>query len=120
MKKIIPFTLGLLLISQTIFANKDGREIVLQTQKINDAVHWMPEKIEVSPGEKIKFVAKHDLDGGFDFHGFFIPVLKISEQVNRHEPKTVEVTIPKSLKAGEYPIGCQFHPKHVRATLIVK
>ena len=68
----------------------------------------------------IKFIVKHDLEGGFDFHGFFIPVLNVTEQVTRHEPKIVEVMVPKNLKAGEYPIGCQFHPKHVKATLVVK
>ncbi len=120
MKKLINFTLGMLVLTQFVFANESPREIVLETQKINDAVHWMPETIEVTRGEKIKFIVKHELQGGFDFHGFFIPVLKISEQVNRNEPKTVEVAIPKDLKTGKHPIGCQFHPKHVQATLVVK
>jgi len=95
-------------------------ESKIETKKINDAVHWMPEVIEVTQGEKIKFVVKHDLEGGFDFHGFFIPVLKVSEQVDRHKPKNVEVSISKDIKPGEYPIGCQFHPKHVGARLVVK
>ena len=120
MKKLINFTLGMLVLTQFVFANEAPREIVLETQKINDAVHWMPETIEVTRGEKIKFIVKHELQGGFDFHGFFIPVLKISEQVNRNEPKIVEVAIPKDLKTGKHPIGCQFHPKHVKATLVVK
>jgi plastocyanin len=120
MKKLTQITLGLLLLTQALFAAAQAREITLETKKINEAVHWTPEKIEVTQGEKIKFVIKHDLEGGFDFHGFFIPALNVSEQVNRHQPKTIEVTIPKDLKVGEYPIGCQFHPKHVRAILIVK
>ncbi len=120
MKNLTQATLGLLFFTTALFAASARKEITLQTQKINEAVHWTPEKVEVAPGEKIKFIVKHDLEGGFDFHGFFIPVLKVSEQVNRHEPKIVEVTIPKSLKEGDYPIGCQFHPKHVQATLVVK
>jgi plastocyanin len=120
MKNLLQITLGLVFLTQSLFAASAAREITLETKKINEAVHWTPEKIEVVPGEKIKFTVKHDLEGGFDFHGFFIPVLNVSEQVNRHQPKVVEVTIPNSLKPGEYPIGCQFHPKHVKATLVVK
>jgi hypothetical protein len=120
MKNLLQITLGLFLLTQSLFAAAGVREITLETKKINEAVHWTPEKIEVTAGEKIKFTVKHDLEGGFDFHGFFIPVLNVTEQVNRHQPKIVEVTIPSSLKPGEYPIGCQFHPKHVRATLVVK
>lgn len=96
------------------------REIIMQTEKINDAVHWVPQKVEVTPGEQIKFVIKHDLEGGFDFHGFFVPQLKIQKQINRHKSEEITVSIPNSMKPGEYPIGCHFHPKHVAATLVVK
>jgi plastocyanin len=96
------------------------REIEIKTEKINEAVHWVPEKVEVAPGEEIKFIIKHDLEGGFDFHGFFVPQLKIQKQVNRHKAEEMTVMIPKDMKPGEYPIGCHFHPKHVAATLVVK
>ena len=120
MKKLIPLILGTLCLTQSLFATKEAKEIKLQTQKINEAVHWMPEKVEVTAGETVKFNVKHELEGGFDFHGFFIPALNITEQVERNKPKIIEVKIPSTLKPGEYPIGCQFHPKHVRALLIVK
>lgn len=120
MKKISLLTFGLSLISLTLFATAKPREVTLETKKIKEAVHWTPEKVEVSSGETVKFVVKHELEGGFDFHGFFIPALNIAEQVERNKPKTIEVKIPGSLKPGEYPIGCQFHPKHVAAVLIVK
>ena len=96
------------------------RQIELKTEKIKDAVHWTPENVEVSPGEEVEFVVKHDLEGGFDFHGFSVPALKINEQINRHKPTKVAAKIPADLKPGEYPIGCQFHPKHVAAKLLVK
>jgi plastocyanin len=96
------------------------REIALETKTIDGAIHWTPSVVEVTQGESVKFVVKHDVEGGFDFHGFFIPALKISSQVNRHKPETVVAKIPSSLKPGEYPIGCQFHPKHVAAKLVVK
>ena len=117
MKNLIIIALALCLPSQFFGA---VHEVNLDTKKINDAVHWTPETIEVTQGEKVKITAKHDLEGGFDFHGLLIPVLKISEQVNRHQPKVLEVTIGKDVKPGEYKIGCQFHPKHVGAKLIVK
>lgn len=94
--------------------------VMLKTEKIGDAVHWTPKVVEVTAGEKVRFVVKHELEGGFDFHGFFIPVLKLSEQVNRHKAIKRELTIPKDLKPGDYEIGCQFHPKHVAAKLVVK
>jgi len=120
MKNLLQITLGFAFLTSILFAAPTNREITLETKKINEAVHWTPEKIEVTPGETVKFIVKHDLEGGFDFHGFFIPVLNVTEQVDRHKPKTVVVSIPSKLKPGEYPIGCQFHPKHVRALLIVK
>ncbi len=96
------------------------RQVEIKTEKIKDAIHWTPAKIEVTQGEKVEIVAKHEVAGGFDFHGLFIPVLKVSEQVNRHKETKVPVSIPADLKPGEYAIGCQFHPKHVPATLVVK
>ena len=111
--------LGLLLGSVMLRA-ATPREIVVETKKIGEKVHWSPERIEVTAGEKIKIVAKHDLEGGFDYHGLFIPEIKVSEKVDRHKPVTKEVQIPKEMKAGEYKVGCQFHPAHVPAVLVVK
>jgi len=117
MKKIV-FCMIVLMGSLVCFGAP--REIEIKTEKINDAVHWVPSTVEVSPGEEVKFVIKHDLEGGFDFHGFFVPQLKIQKQINRHKAEEVTVAIPKDMKPGEYPIGCHFHPKHVAATLVVK
>lgn len=109
------------LIPFAAFAGLDTtREVVLETKSINNATHWEPEKIEVQPGEKIHVVAKHDLKGGFDFHGLYIPVLKIQKQVNRGKPESFDVTIPKDLKPGEYDVKCHLHPTHVGAKLVVK
>jgi len=96
------------------------REINMQTEKKDDGVHWMPEKVEVTAGEEVKFVIKHELEGGFDFHGFFIPQLKIQKEVHRHKAEEITVQIPKDLKPGEYTIGCHLHPTHKPATLVVK
>ena len=96
------------------------REITIQTEKKDDGVHWMPEKIEVTAGEEVKFLIKHDLEGGFDFHGFFIPQLKIQKEVHRHKAEEITVQIPKDLKPGDYTIGCHLHPTHKPAILEVK
>ena len=121
MKLFLSLSLFTFLFTTASFATDPGcREIQIKTEKIGEAVHWMPEKIEVHPGEKVTFVAKHDLEGGFDYHGLLIPALKVSSQVDRHKVTRVDVSVPKDFKVGEYPIGCQFHPKHVGALLIVK
>lgn len=112
--------LALLLVTSFASAADSAREIKIKTDKKGEIVHWMPEKIEVTAGEKVKLVATHELEGGFDFHGLFIPELKISETVNRNKVTTVEKTIPADMKPGEYKVGCQFHPKHAPATLVVK
>ncbi len=96
------------------------RVVELSTVMVNGAVHWMPDVVEVKPGESIRFVLKHELEGGFDFHGFSIPALKIAKQVNRRQPLNVDVELPLDMAPGEYPIACQFHPKHVGAKLVVK
>ena len=110
----------LCLLSGIAVAADTPREITIKTESIDGAVHWKPDTVEVTPGEKIKITAKHEIEGGFDFHGLFIPELKISETVNRHKTATIQTTVPKTLKAGEYKVGCQFHPKHVPAKLVVK
>jgi len=97
-----------------------AREIVIETKKIDDKTRWMPEKIEVSPGERIKIVAKHELEGGFDFHGLFIPALKITKQVNRNQPLVIETVVPATVKEGEHKVACHFHDTHVPAVLVVK
>ena len=90
-------TLPLLLLAFTLslggFAARPG-EIKMHTQKIGDAVHWMPKTIEVTQGETVTFLVTHDLEGGFDFHGFFIPALKIARQVNRHKPEKLRQPFP--------------------------
>jgi plastocyanin len=96
------------------------KEIDLHTEKKDGVISWQPDTIEVTPGEKIKIVAKNDLEGGADFHGLIIPELKVNETVNRGKTVTVVRTIPKNMKPGEYKIACQFHPKHVPAKLVVK
>ena len=102
------------------FADDSVRKITLETKKIDGAVRWIPEKIETYPGEKLNITVKHDLDEGFDFHGLFIPALKVTKKIDRHKPETVLVTVPRDLKPGEYKVGCHFHEKHIAATLIVK
>jgi len=116
---------ALLLIVGIVFqVSAAQQEISLKTEMVKtkegEAVHWMPGQIKVKQGDHLKFTVHHDLDAGFDFHGFFIPSLKIAKQVSRHKPLVVEVTIPKDMKPGEYDIGCQFHPKHVPAKLQVE
>lgn len=113
-------SLGLVLALLTTVTLAAPREIVISTEKIGESVHWVPQRVEVFPGEEIKFVIKHELQGGFDFHGFFVPQLKIQKQVNRNKAEELTVKIPKKMKLGEYPMGCHFHPKHVPATLVVK
>ena len=97
-----------------------AREVEIYAEKVGDVVHWMPEKVEVVPGETVLFVFNHKLEGGFDFHGIAIDTLQIKDKVFRHKTLKIERQIPLTLKPGEYTIGCQFHPKHAPAKLIVK
>ncbi len=123
MKKQIFETGGLFLclsLSLTAWGASQGvREIRFKTEKVGEVVHWMPEKVSVKPGEKVKLVLEHSLEGGFNLHGFTIAALKIAKQVDRNKLTEFEVTIPETLRPGPYPITCQFHPKHAGARLIV-
>ena len=78
-------TLILTLCSLSSLSYGAEKAITLETKKIDGAVHWVPEKIEVCPGDKLTITAKHELEGGFDFHGLFIPALKVSKQVDRNK-----------------------------------
>ncbi len=111
--------LALITLLATPVLAAEPREIKLHTEKVGEVMHWMPEKVEVHPGETVKIIASHDAPGGFEFHGLKIDSLNIAQQVNRGKPVEVVATIPADMKAGEYPIGCQFHPKHAAATLLV-
>lgn len=108
-----------LLFATSAFAKKAQR-IEIETKLVDGIVYWSPEKIEVKRGERIEIVANHKLVGGFDFHGLYIPELDVADQVDRNVEKKVTKTVPKNLAPGEYKLGCQFHPGHVPATLVVK
>lgn len=100
-------------------ADENVRVLEFHTEKVGEVMHWMPQQVSVSPGEKIKFVLKHELTGGFDFHGFTIRELNIAKQVVRMKTLEFETTVPKNLKVGEYKITCQFHPKHMGASMML-
>jgi len=121
MKKIFKFlpVAAFAFASLSAQAGDNVRVIEFHTEKIGDVVHWMPEKVSVNPGEKVKFVLKHELTGGFDFHGFTIRELDIVKQVDRNKTLEFEKEIPAALKAGEYKVSCQFHPKHMAAAMLV-
>jgi hypothetical protein len=55
-----------------------------------------------------------------DFHGILIEPVEVKDWVFRHKTLKVERKVPLTLKPGEYEIGCQYHPKHAPAKLIVK
>jgi len=113
------FTLCLVFVTAQAFPADAARVVEFHTQKIGEVVHWMPEKISVKPGEKIKFIVKHELEGGFDFHGFSIRELDVVKQVNRNIAMEFEKVIPKDLKAKEIKVTCHFHPKHMAAAVIL-
>jgi hypothetical protein len=92
-----------------------GSERSSCNEKVGEVVHF-----EVVQGETVLFVFNHEIEGGFDFHGISIAPLEIKDRVYRHKPLKVEKQIPPTLKPGEYEIGCQYHPKHAPAKLIVK
>ncbi len=100
-------------------------EATLETKKIGGATHWEPEKVVVHQGDELILTAKNDLEGPFDFHGLFIPALKVNgkpfaEKIVLHHPQTFKLKIPNDMKPGNYPISCQFHKTHVGATLVVE
>jgi hypothetical protein len=93
--------------------------IELHTEMIDGATHWAPQTITIKAGKEYMLVAKHDLPGGFDFHGLQLKEFGVSTQVNRGKEFTQVIDVPAD-KKGTYTIGCQFHPKHVAAKLIVE
>ena len=115
------FAAALVVLGSVLIADAQGvREVEIHAEKVGDVIHWMPEKVEVVQGETVLFVFNHELEGGFDFHGIDIEELGIKGRVYRHKPLKVEKQSPLTLKPGEYEIGCQYHPKHAPATLVVK
>ena len=104
-----------------LIADAQGsREIEIRAKQVGDVIYWAPETVEVVQGETVVFIFSHELEGGFDFHGFAIDPLEMKGRVYRHKTLRVEKQIPLTLKPGEYEIWCQYHPKHVPTKLIVK
>ncbi len=93
--------------------------IEVHTELIDGATHWAPKTITVKAGKKYLVVAKHEIEGGFDFHGLQIQEFGVLAQVNRNKEFTQEIDIPAD-KKGSFTIGCQFHPAHKSAQLIVE
>ncbi len=96
------------------------RTIVFQTEIVDGKTAWMPATVDAKPGEKLTLVFKHELKGGFDFHGIMIREFKIVDRVDRNKVKIFDVEVPKDLKKPEIAVSCQFHPAHVPAALNVK
>jgi len=119
---IVSGILSLFFISGMVLAvgKEKARIIEIKTEVINGAVHWVPESISVKPGEQVQFEVKHEIEGGFDFHGFSIKELGIQEQINRKITRKINVTVPATLKEGTYAVSCHFHPAHKPAKLDVK
>ncbi len=95
------------------------KEVEFKVEKIGEVTHWTPKSVNVKKGETLKIKAVYDLTGGFDFHGFAIPKLKIAKKVLRNKPEVFEVTIPAEA-SGELDITCQFHAPHKGAKLLVQ
>jgi len=102
-----------------VFSNSQTRVIEIKVEKIGNATHWMPEKIDVKPGEKITLNATYNLEGGFDFHGLAIPELKIDKKVERNKPVSVDFIVPEK-GMTELNIQCKFHPAHVGSKMQIK
>ncbi len=100
------------------FANAP-RTLEFRVEKIGDKTHWVPESVEVKPGEKLKIKALYDLEGGFEFHGLAIPELKIAKKVERKKPFEMNIEVPTT-GVKELSVNCQFHPAHVGAKIRVK
>lgn len=93
--------------------------IEVHTELIDGATHWAPKTVTVKAGKKYLLVAKHELKAGFDFHGLQIKDFGVTAQVNRNVEFTQEIDIPAD-KKGTFTIGCQFHPAHQAAQLVVE
>ncbi len=121
MKKSLIILSGLALSLSGLSALGDDavREIKMEVKSVGGKTIWSPEKVEVHPGDTVKFVLEDKLPGK-EFHGFMIAPLKVTEKVDLDKPaKTVEVKIPKDAKLGDMKIACQFHPTHLPSTLSV-
>ncbi len=111
------FSLNALVFSNT--NTETARVIEIKVEKIDNATHWMPENIEVKPGEKITLKASYDLAGGFDFHGLAIPELNIDKKVLRNKPVSIDFVVPEK-GMNELNIRCKFHPAHVGSKMQIK
>lgn len=119
MKTLLVLGLSLISFNLAVAATStsDAKPIEMKVEKLADGTHWMPKEVTVTEGEKVDFVATNKLEGQ-KFHGFVIKGLVDDGSVNFGETKHFPVTI--TLKPGTYDIGCQFHPTHKTAKLIVK
>jgi plastocyanin len=94
-------------------------KIEIYTETIDGTTYWVPAEITVKAGQKYLLVAKHEVEGGFAFHGLSLREFGVLTQVNRNQELKTVIEIPAN-KAGTYNIGCQFHPAHKPAKLIVE
>ena len=120
MKTTQLLVLGILICcsSPVLAAKAQPRVVSLHVEKLADGTHWMPKEIEVKQGEEIIFELTDKLEG-MPLHGFTIEKLGIKEMVELN--KTKKLPAKKiDLAPGNYDITCQFHPAHVKATLVVK
>ncbi len=118
--QLIPF-LGVVLAALTgvsMFPSEgraETRSFRMFTVEANGVKFWLPSTIVVKKGDTVKIEATSKIPGANSVHGFEISDFKVKEIVNE-KGKTVEF---KADKSGVFAIGCQLHPAHVGAQLVV-
>ena len=77
---------------------------------------WLPGTIVAHKGDLVKLNLMNKIPSEPAQHGFAIDAFKVSEVVNRGEPKTTQFVADK---VGVFPIYCQLHPAHVGGQLVI-
>ncbi len=96
-------------------ARAESRAFRMFTVDASGVKFWLPSAIIVKKGDSVKIEAVSKIPGANSIHGFEIAGFNVKELVNA-KGKTIEF---KADRAGIFAIGCQLHPAHVGAQLVV-
>ena len=102
-------------VSAASSALAETRSFRLDAVEIDGVKFWLPSTIVVKKGDTVKIEAMSKVPGANSVHGLEIKEFKVQEVINE-KGKIVEF---KADKAGVFAIGCQLHPAHVGAQLVV-
>jgi nitrous oxide reductase len=106
--------LGLLVLTMSVSALAEKRQITLVNHEMDGVKQWLPGTIIAKKGDDIELTLINNVPSGV--HGFFIPEFDVRKEVQKGKKEVVNF---KASKDGLFEMKCHMHPAHVGGQILI-